>query len=331
MILATFDNGWGPEWPAKQLEIKILDQYLEPLYQSNKKWVIINSTWYTDEFHLEVLCSLRKQQFDGIVLLSMLDAAIPQASAFSEFSCEIRKVGYYSGPDEIDYWAVLLDQYIDLTKYTDFSDVSNIDIAFMCLNRKPHWHRKHLYRQLESLKLLDLGLVSMGSNNQNLPTRVLPTDCGISELAPNAGIDQHGIANDIVSLGHPENWQRHFLNIVTETVYDIKQNYFVSEKIYKPIIGQRPFLVYSSDMAKSWLAQHGFLDYCDDFSDISDLDLKQPENIALFLQQLCAQDNKYFQHKMLALQDKILYNLHSFQHYVRQQHIKIKQGIQCQI
>jgi hypothetical protein len=42
----------------------------------------------------------------------------------------------------------------------------------------------------------------------------LMVDAGQSTLAPNGGPEQHGIANDIMSLGHPTNWNRHFINIV---------------------------------------------------------------------------------------------------------------------
>jgi hypothetical protein len=177
---------------------------------------------------------------------------------------------------------------------------------------------------------LDQGIVSLGGDNGSA-TRLLKCDSGQSTLAPNAGTEQNGIANDIMSLGHPDNWQRHFLNIVTETQFDIKNTYFVSEKIYKPIIGMRPFLVYANDGALSWLSEHGFEPYTKDFQDISDLDLSNPYNIPNFLFTLCQQDSQYWQAKYLALRDKIMYNKTHFTEYVKQQKLIVKKGIQCQI
>ena len=51
MILNTFDNGWGPEFPIKKLEQSILKSALDQLHNSNKRVIVINSTWYTDEYH----------------------------------------------------------------------------------------------------------------------------------------------------------------------------------------------------------------------------------------------------------------------------------------
>jgi hypothetical protein len=51
MIVKIFDNGWGLEWPVKQLEQEILKTYLAPLEAINQTAVVINSTWYTNEYH----------------------------------------------------------------------------------------------------------------------------------------------------------------------------------------------------------------------------------------------------------------------------------------
>ena len=150
-------------------------------------------------------------------------------------------------------------------------------------------------------------------------------------LAPNSGSEQHGIANDIMSLGHTSNWVRHLINIVTETQFDINQTHFVSEKIYKPIIGCRPFLVYASDGAVAWLTERKFEVYTNDFADITNLDLTIPNNIAPFLQTVCQQGPAYWQAKYVALRDKIMYNKTHFTEYVKQQKLIVEKGIQCQI
>ena len=326
MILRTFDNGWGTEFPVKQFEQEIVKSLLNKL--SDSSIVLINSTWYSNDDHQQVLAYLRQTPVDYIVLVSMLDPAIVKPDWFHEFSHKVIGLGYYTGLGEIDFWALVLDRYFETPPLIDLVRVDRIDCAYMCLNRKPHWHRLEFYQQLEQLKLLDYGLVSLGSNN-GIAVRSVEPDIPVPNLTPNSGTEQNGIANDICSLGSVKSWQRCFLNIVTETVYSINQHYFVSEKIYKPILGMRPFLVYDVDGAHKWLSSRGFLTYQNDFQDISDLDLLNPINIAPFLGVLCGQPNSYFQHKLVDLNQKIMYNRTQFYKYVNDQKLIIQKGIVC--
>ena len=162
MIIKTFDNGWGSKLPAKQFEQHILDTLISTAVNDSLKTVLINSTWYTDEFHQYTLAWLRTNEFDRIILVSMLDPAIPQIDWFKEFDKKVITIGYYNTGITIDYWALLLNKYykgIDLDVLLDYS---NMNTAYLCLNRKPHRHRKILYEQLLESNLLDYGLVSLG-------------------------------------------------------------------------------------------------------------------------------------------------------------------------
>jgi hypothetical protein len=318
MIVQTFDCGWGPDWPAKQFEIGITNPLLRRFCTDASRTVIINSTWYSQEFHQQVMTQLRTMQFDRIVLVAMLDPAIPKLGWYAEFECEVVTVGYYAGPGAVDYWALLTAEH---NQDQPSMDPARIDTAYMCLNRKPHWHRRRLYNELLLSGLLDLGMVSMGNQ------RILPVDREHDDLAPEPTRELYGIPNDIVSLGHPDNWARSFLNIVTETAWNINQTGFVSEKIYKPVVGCRPFLVFDPDGATRWLTDRGFEPYTQDFQDISTLDLANPDNMVMFLQTLCVQPQSYWQSKFLALQDKIMYNKTQFDCYVKQQKLIIEKGI----
>lgn len=329
MITKIFDNGWGPEYPIKKFEQQIVNELLTNELTDSSKTVVINSVWYTADYHQQVLADLRTMEFDKIVLVAMLDAAIPKPEWFDEFGCAVLAVGYYPEPNTLDFWALFVDQYFDHPKVSVLADHTQMTVPYMCLNRKPHWHRVRLYNQLTELELVSKGLVSMGGQGQAI--KLLDTDCEHDSLAPNATRDQTGLPNDIASIGHLSNWQQSFLNVVTETVYNINQNHFVSEKIFKPIVGLRPFLVYDTDGASTWLTAQGFQPYTADFKDISDLDLTIPENLAPFLKTLCEQPQSYFQEKFVALMPKLLYNRNQFNIYVATQKNKIKQGLQCQI
>jgi len=329
MIIKKFDNGWGSIWPLKQFEQSIVDDLLQHMAQDTSRTVVINSVWYSTEYHQQVLAWLRNNQLDRIVLVAMIDAAIPRPEWYAEFDCEVISVGYYPGDHSLDFCAVFVDKFLNAPALNQLTDASRIDTAYMCLNRKPHWHRQKLYNKLQSLDLLQHGMVSMGGSGT--ATRSLVVDTDHDNLAPNASREHYGIPNDIVSLGHAENWQRHFVNIVTETFYDINRTGFVSEKIYKPVVGCRPFLVYDPDGGTQWLRDHGFESYVTDFQDITDLDLSMPDNLADFLVVLCEQPPQYWQAKYLALQEKILYNKNHFTDHVQHQWLKIKQGIPCQV
>ena len=325
MIIKTFDQGWPLWFPLKQYEENIVTNLTKHFATNTQRVVIINSVWYTDEMHESVTSWLKNNSWDQIVLVAMLDAAIPQPDDYKEFNRPVTGIGYYPGAGHVDFWALFVDHFLQTPDNDLLLDSTKINTAYMCLNRKPHWHRQQLYNQLQSLDLISKGIVSMGGDKQAVIS--LAQDCEHDTLAPNAGKDCHGIPNDIASLGHLNNWCSHLINIVTETVYNINQEYFVSEKIYKPIVGCRPFLVYNTDGATLWLRSRGFETYTQDFRDISDLDLAQPDNIPKFLVVLCEQTPAYWQKKFVDLQDKILYNKFHFIDYAKQQKSIVEQGI----
>lgn len=329
MIIKTFDQGWGGEYPLKQYEQQTVASLVKPFVASDQRVVMINSVWYTGEMHNEVIIWLRNNDWDQIVLIAMLDAAIPYPDRYTEFDRPVTGIGYYPGAGQVDFCALFVAHFLQAPDNNVLLDASTIDTAYMCLNRKPHWHRKKLYRRLEAMALVNQGIVSMGGDGQAVVT--LAQDRDHDTLAPNATRDNYGIPNDIVSLGHQGNWQRHLLNVVTETFYDINRSGFVSEKIYKPIVGCRPFLVYDPDGGTQWLRERGFEPYVNDFQDISDLDLAHPHNLPEFLSVLCAQTPAYWQKKFVDLQEKIQYNKAHFADYVKQQQSIVEKGIPCPI
>jgi len=326
MIIKIFDNGWGSEYPAKQLENRLLQHWMDQLDSDNRSTVVINSVWYSSDYHeQQVIPFLESNNVDRIVLVAMLDFAIPQPDWFTEYA-PVTAVGYYNSEQFVDYWAVFLHETFQDPNLSPLLRVDCIKHAYMCLNRKPHWHRRRLYKQLASRQLLDSGLVSLGGDNAPA-VRTISESVSPDNLAPNSDSQQNGIPNDISSLGTIENWQSCFLNVVTETVYGVDQHYFVSEKIYKPILGVRPFLVYDTDGGTEWLSDRGFEVYTKDFNDITDLDLANGENIAEFLETLCAQPKSYWKHKFLSLQEKLLYNRNHFGQYATRQLEKLSHSI----
>jgi hypothetical protein len=326
MIIKYFDNGWGHQYHWKKTEIQVVNQLLAQCMHDLSRTVVINSVWYTQDFHQEVMTWLRTNSWDRIVLVAMLDAAIPRPDWYHEFDRPVIPVGYYAGPNQIDLFALLVAESIDLSPYGDLLDEADIDTPFICLNRKPHWHRKKLFAQLQQHGLRDHGIVSMGADHDQA-VKSVPGGNSSEDLAPNSSAQYHGIPNDIASLGPPQIWRRCFFNVVTETVWDINSTGFVSEKIYKPIVGMRPFVIYDPDGGSQWLRDRGFETYEKDFLDMSDHDPADPDKLILFLLDLTKQSRNYFQNKFEKLIDKIRYNKSRFDTYTQQIKQQIDQGI----
>ena len=336
MIIKTFDQGWPLWFPLKQYEENIVTNLTKHFATNTQRVVIINSVWYTDEMHESVTSWLKNNSWDQIVLVAMLDAAIPQPKLYKEFNRPVTGIGYYPGAGHVDFCALFVNHFLQPLSQQVLLDADSIDTAYMCLNRKPHWHRKRLFNRLDTLGIIDKGIVSMGGDGhalRHLSQDLTDADCHDmqSPMAPQATSNFYGVPNDIVSLGHEGNWRRHLLNIVTETFYNINQTGFVSEKIYKPIVGCRPFLVYDTDGGTRWLRDRGFEPYTNDFRDISNLDHVEPHNLPEFLKVLCEQTPAYWQKKFVDLQEKIQYNKAHFADYVKQQQSIVEKGIPCPI
>lgn len=297
----------------KKLEQKIVRARLSQFYSDSSRSVIVNSVWYTGDYHQLVMKELNDLRPTHVFVIALLDPPIVRLDWFDELECEVRGIGYYPESDYVDFFALFMNEFYQPVGQDLLLDSHTIDTAYMCLNRKPHPHRLRLYHALENAALLDRGFVSMGGNP---PLRLLDTNDPGQDIAPNPGSDQYGINNDIATLGNVNRWQRHFLNVVTETIWDCEASNFASEKLYKPVLGLRPFLVYAPNGAVNCLQNRGIEPYINDFKDITDADLSQPHNVTVFLQELCQQPKTYWQMKFVELREKLVYNQQQFKKIV---------------
>jgi hypothetical protein len=143
------------------------------------------------------------------------------------------------------------------------------DHVFVAYNRKPKPHRIHLVEKIFAAGLDHLGIVTLGQNNADYDVAEgVKTDRFIKlagddpELYTPAGrsADQGfgGVPYDCATLGLLPIWQRHFLNVVSETEYRPWDTVFPTEKILKPIIGLRPFVINGQTTEYQWLRDQGF-------------------------------------------------------------------------
>ena len=175
-------------------------------------------------------------------------------------------IGNTYGKNYFSYWLYFVYKNLHNFLPDNFDSSLNYNHrTYMCLNRKPHSHRVELVEKLHSKSLLDKGYVTLGfdNNSQKQTTLELPMTLEADKdykLGPEISGDV-GIPNDITTLGNNAIWCDHFLNVVTETV--VHSNVFVSEKVYKPILGLRPFVVLGDNKVYDVLHDFG-LDTFDD-------------------------------------------------------------------
>ena len=139
---------------------------------------------------------------------------------------------------------------------------------FLCYNRKPHEHRVSILNKIHEVGLEKFGIVSatIEHDGYNFPNPITLNETHDDRTLKiiNEWEGQNG--NDIISLGDADNWQKHFLTVVTETT--IHTDVLLSEKTFKPIIGLRPFLILGDQNLYKKLKEMGFDIFEDMFPDI---------------------------------------------------------------
>jgi hypothetical protein len=162
------------------------------------------------------------------------------------------------------FWWLMYEKYIktDLINYLNLQiNHSGKIYDFLYLNKTPRAHRVHLYNQLLTVGVLKNCLYTYRNdkhfyydpNKQSEKINItLPPEYEIPEVKncyPNYGYDQ-----TIYAL--PYNHSK--INVVVETQVDNSKHMFLTEKIWKPIICQQPFIVFGQQGYLKCLKDMGF-------------------------------------------------------------------------
>jgi hypothetical protein len=164
------------------------------------------------------------------------------------------------------FWWLMHEKYIksDVIRYLTIDHSSKL-YDFLYLNKQPRPHRVHLYNQLLLSNSLKNCLYTY-RNDQHYHygidtsmqkiNKVLPPQYEIPEVRYNYPL--HGYDQQIYPI--PYNHSK--ISIVTETLADDPKNsgfpLFLTEKIWKPIICQQPFIVYGQRGYLKCLREMGF-------------------------------------------------------------------------
>ena len=310
--MKTFNYGWE----KKNMAIPIWhDEILMRIgqeYDCPDPAILVNSTWYTDDVHSLVVEYIKKNGVKNVITASLCDAQIARRELYDGLDVNVFEIGYYRGKGFYDFFATTFHRLHDPVPDQELQDHQLIHKPFMCLNRKHHEHRVRIVNELRSADLTSKGIVTLSGTD----LRIDEDFSGHVPVAPESGAE---IPNDVVTLGRTDVWCSHFLNVVTETWWDINRAYLGSDKYHKPLMGLRPFLIWCEDMGVEWLTDRKFELYHYDFTDITDLDLTDHNNMIPFLTRLSEQPTNYLRQKYVDLREKLLYNRDRFKQYVEEQ------------
>jgi hypothetical protein len=286
------DNGFPYAWKAGRVE-QLIRNIIERKAQQQltvDSAMLINPTWLLDR---DLSAEIQDASPDFIICHDLVDPAIPQVHEIIQDSGIPHLFIGNADQYRLDFWAMVCD--------LNFQSYTNTELQlrpgakkFICLNRKPHAHRRVIMRYLDQVK--DQGYLTSGMD----PDLV------------DADVGDYDICNDVYSLGDISTWQDAYLNIVTETTFN-NDNFFISEKTWKPVIGLRPFFVYGQPKLREYLRAQGFdtfedlIDYteCVTEQDYAELAIKIVNNLSINYSE--------------PFQQRLLHNQQRFRNYVYEQ------------
>lgn len=237
-MIFSYENIYQTNWQAHKLANEIFNKFDSP------NTLVFSTTW-AGEKDKSVLDDWLKEDNHTAIILSLFD---PNAFEYAH-----PRATHIDSKD-ILFWLLASDRYF--LSYTKEETSPNFEYNFLCYQRKPIDYRVELYNLIKDKK----GIVTLG-NQEYYFNKTLPDHPGYKDVG-----DELPIPNDIYSLGNIDIWNKCFLNVVSETVQLLNSpNPFLSEKVFKPIIGMRPFIVYGNPNTSKLLQSKGFETFDDDF------------------------------------------------------------------
>lgn len=271
----TFPESW--QYGAEEIAIVTSTQAQIDRAFANQRNLLINTTWFGPQFdndawrQVEQLIA-QQAQFDNLFLLAVIDPMYLMSQDLERMQTALGiattyRIGMYADSEhEWNFHSFTVAEKCPQYHDSDL-EPTQIDQAFLLYQRKPRPHRLHLTQQLIAHDLLRHGTVTLGSNDNhnhdwtegNEVPLVLTIDDSPANYQHNGAHNEfNGIPNDLVSIGRLDVWQRCFLNVVSETEFESTKPRFVTEKMWKPMIGLRPFLIHGQINTYTWLRNKGF-------------------------------------------------------------------------
>ena len=261
-----------------------------------------HATWLFQWFHN--ICEMYKLPVSQIIYVT---GDLTVSEKYAEWS---RKRGYKKKIMTIPY--VHFEQFI-FQQMEDFGTVSfdeHVDYklnnlnsvnTYNCLQKRPRGHRIYLYDKLEQEGLLEHGINSMNAIDLeatyiNMPVeRRIELNVNLPLLPINFKDDNSVFSSDdcghyIGQLNTPIMLQS-FLTVVSEASY-FSNTCFISEKTFKPIAAQHPFIIFGNPRILKKLRNMGYRTFnglIDEQYDLEDDLFERIDRISHELKQLSLQ------------------------------------------
>lgn len=243
--------------------------------------ILINSTWFSKPENVDAL----KQWFNAsqfkagetprILLYSGMDwenstctESTREAHRFLNDNWEVINIGNTGDGHYFNFWLAFIHEHMSTFFDDCYTEKPNIKKHFMCLNHQPHEHRIQLLNTLHEVGMFNHGIVSaiVPHEDYEFENPVILREKRDPHIMFNSHewerVNEYHLANDIISLGDPVYWNKHFCTVVTESV--MHSDVFLSEKTFKPMIGLRPFIILGDVNVYKKLKEYGF----DTFEDL---------------------------------------------------------------
>ena len=311
------------QWHRHQQElINSLKIQIETCF--NGENVLVNMTWFGPQFenNIEYAKFLAHGPIDNLFLLASEDPCFFNQQETNEFIASSGAkhtylLGHFDTEYHFNFFSTVIGNYFP--HYTDGDLLMDTPrYVFLNYNRKPRAHRTKFVKILDKRKLGDLGIVTLG-NDRTLGETIEEYKDGNWNMP-----DDYGIPHDIHSLGRPEYWQNHFLNVVGETDFEDHLWTYITEKTYKPIIGLRPFVINGQQEVYKLLRKQGFRTFNHYWPhiDLENCNIDKIHcNICDLIEWLKKQDLKQMYLDMLP---DLSYNRQRFNEFAREQKHKIE-------
>lgn len=267
-----FPKGW--RYGADEVDIINKTNCQIKEHFPDQRNLLINTTWFGSQFNNDCWHTAINLQgeFDNLFLLCVIDPEYISKHDLelivSRYNIKnVYRIGMYEGsPYEWNFHGILANEC--MPDYTDKQVVmQSAKFAYMLYQRKPRLHRVEITNILRKQPhLLERGIVTLGAPEDGtdyadgLKVHPLTIDDNAGNYTTFKGKDNEfgGVPNDLVTVGRLDLWVNHFLNIVSETEFDEWRPVFMTEKIWKPMIGLRPFHIHGNPRSYQWLRDRGF-------------------------------------------------------------------------
>lgn len=330
-------------WPAGKILKNVLNNIVKSIderFPSPYKNFVIDATWANSP-HMIKEISKEYENFghiDNLFFVALFDPMVigipfPRSQDFKFYQVgNVNEERFYKY--RFDFHAILISKIFK--EYTTDELQLKFDNFkyYLSYQNKPWDHRQYYTHLLINNNLIDKGVVTLsdmnGTNKEQFKYPNLKV-FKIEENIPFEYLQDNGMTktNNPYSLGEISIWQNSFLNVVHETFHNTIQDSYIliSEKIHKPLIGLRPFILNGHRSIYNHLEESGFYTFEEYWKEINFRNLTSMESnvegCVYITNKICQMPLDEIKSMYLDMMPKLIHNRNRFFEYAEEQHKKI--------